>query len=154
MLCDDTGSAPWNTFLGDVRVQNLFPTANDAVQFTPTGLATNWQNAAKVPPVPFTDYNASSVVGEQDTFVMQPVSSDIGIVYGVHNKPLVYKNDPGARSGAAVLKSDATTAVGVTTVLSETAAQLKTMYQVDPHTAVQWTPVDVNLIKAGYQVAA
>lgn len=154
VLSDDTGAAPWNTFLGDVRVQTLFPTADDAVQFTHVGLGSNWLNAAKVPPVPFTDYNASSTVGEQDTFVMAPPSSDLGVIYGVHVKPLVYKSDAGARSGASVLKSDATTAVGATTVLSETAAQLKTMYQADPHTTAQWAPADAALIKVGYKVIA
>lgn len=34
-FCDDTGPAPWNNFLGDVRVQTIRPISNDAVQFTP-----------------------------------------------------------------------------------------------------------------------
>jgi hypothetical protein len=152
-LCDDSGGAPWNTFLGDVRVQSLYPTANDAVAFTPTGLGTNWQNAASVPPVPFTDYNASSNVSDRDTFEMQDITTG-STVYGVNLKPLVYKNDAGARSGASVLKSGATTDVGTTTVLSETAAQLSKMYETDPHTSAQWTATAVNAIKAGYQVAA
>jgi len=35
-FCDTTGSAPWNTFLGDVRVYLLKNTSNDAVQFVTT----------------------------------------------------------------------------------------------------------------------
>ncbi len=33
-FCDSSGSAPWNTFLGDIRVQTLLPTSNDSVQFS------------------------------------------------------------------------------------------------------------------------
>jgi hypothetical protein len=152
-LCDATGAAPWNTFLGDVRVQTLRPTANDAVQMTPNGLAANWQNAASYPPVPFTNYNASATVGQQDTFVMQQIDPN-DIVFGVHVKPLVYKNDAGARSGASILKSGGTTAVGTTTNLSEGSAQLLSMYQTDPNTGAQWTAAAVNASKAGARVAA
>jgi len=35
-LCDTTGPAPYNTFLGDVRILNKQPLANSAVQFTPS----------------------------------------------------------------------------------------------------------------------
>jgi hypothetical protein len=153
-LCDATGSAPWNTFLGDVRVQTLFPTADDAVQFTPNGLGSNYLNAAKVPPVPFTDFNASATVGNQDSFVMQDIDGSTTTIYGVHVKPLMYKNDAGSRSGASVLISGGTTAVGSTTVLSEGGAQLHTMYQTNPDTAGAWTAAAVNAHKAGYKVAA
>lgn len=34
-LCDNTGPAPWNTFLGDVRVQTILPVSNASVAFTP-----------------------------------------------------------------------------------------------------------------------
>jgi hypothetical protein len=152
-LCDATGAAPWNTFLGDVRVQTLRPTSDDAVQFTPNGLPANWQNAASYPPKPFTNYNASANVGDQDTFVMQQIDTN-DVVFGVHVKPLVYKNDAGARSGASILKSGGTTAVGGSVVLSETSSQLLRMYQTDPNTSAQWTAAAVNAIKAGARLVA
>jgi hypothetical protein len=153
-VCDNTGAAPWNTFLGDVRVVNLYPTADDAVQFTPNGDATNHQNVARVPPVPFTDFNSSSTVGQQDTFAMTQVDASTPVILGVHNKPLLYKNDAGAREAASVLKSGVTTDVGPSNVLSNTAAQLLRIYQVDPNTSAQWTLAAVNALKAGYKVSA
>ncbi len=153
-ICDTTGAAPWNTFLGDIRVQTLIPTANNAVQFVETGLASNWQNMANVPPVPASDYNSSATIGQQDTFVMQPVGSNLGAILGVHVKPLVQKSDAGERNAASVLKSGSTTAVGTSLALAITALQLKTLYEVDPNTSTSWTQSAVNLINPGYKVTA
>ncbi len=77
-LCDPTGPAPWNTFLDDVRVQTLLPTANDAVQFIPNGNSANWQNAAAVPPNPGADFNSDATVGDQDTFACAQMAAGLG----------------------------------------------------------------------------
>ena len=153
-LCDNTGSAPQNTYLGDVRVQTLLPTSNDSVQFTANGLATNWQNAAKVPPVPGTDYNSDANVNDQDTFNCGPMASGLTTVYGVHVKTIAQKSDAGARSLATVMKSGATTTAGTSTALSTSSAQIKTIYQTDPNTSAQWTSTAVNVAKPGYKVSA
>ena len=153
-ISDTTGPAPWNTYLGDVRVQTLIPTANDSVQFATHGMANNYQNVSLAHPVPGTDYNASSTVGQQDTFVMQPVAGTIGTVFGVNVKPLLLKSDAGARSGASVLKSGAATIAGTSTPLLTTATQFRTMYQADPNTSAQWAIAAVNAIKPGYKISA
>lgn len=41
-VCDGTGAAPWNTFLGDVRVQTLFPAAAASTQFQPNELVQDY----------------------------------------------------------------------------------------------------------------
>jgi len=153
-LCDDTGSGPWNTFLGDVRVQTLIPTSNDAVNFTPNGLANNWQNAAKIPPVPATDFNSDSTVGDQDTFNCGTISASTTTVFGVCVKDILLKSDAGARSGETILKSGATQVAGASTALSTSGQQLRTMYQTDPNTSAQWTVANVNAAKPGYAVSA
>lgn len=153
-VCDDSGSAPWNTFLGDVRVQTLLPTSNDAVQFTPNGLASNWQNAAKVPPVPGTDFNSDATLGDQDTFNCASLGSGLGTVFGVHVKGLYLKNDAGNRSMQNVLKSGVTTGTGPSTALGTAASLIKTMFQTDPNTNAQWTQAAVNAAKPGYKVSA
>lgn len=153
-LCDTTGAAPWNSFLGDVRVQTLLPTADDAVAFAPTGLADNYLNAALVPPVPGTDYNASSTVSAQDTFAMGAVSTARNSVLGVTVKALLGKSDAGARSGATVIKSGGTTVAGTSTALSTTPQQLRKVHQIDPGTGIAWTAAGFNGMKAGYKVTA
>jgi len=153
-FCDDSGSAPWNTFLGDVRVQTVFPTSNDAVQFTPVGLASNWQNAAKVPPVPAVDYNSDTVVGHQDTFNCGASAAGVTSVYGVHVKALFQKTDAGARSMQTVLKSGVTTDLGPSTAISSSTQQVKKIYQTDPNTSAQWTLSNANAAQPGYKISA
>ena len=137
-VLDTTGAAPWNTFLGDVRVFSREAISNDAVQFTPNGLANNWQNAALVPPVPGTDYNGSPTVGQQDTYVVQDVPSNLGVIYGASVIALMNKSDAGGRSMAAVLKSTATTSVGANIAIATSPIVTRQMYQTDPATGVQW----------------
>lgn len=153
-FCDNTGSAPWNTYLGDVRVQALNPTANSSVAFTPNGLANNYQNAAKNPPVPGTDYNSAGTVGNTDLFVYSTIAASVATVYGINVKSLVAKSDSGARSAANVVKSGGTTSPGSTVTLSTSFMQISTVLQVDPNTSAAWTNSAINAMTAGYKVAA
>jgi len=156
-LCDGSGPAPWNTFLGDIRVQPLAPTSNDSVQFTANGLASNYLNAAKVPPVPATDYNSDTgTVGHQDTFNLSSVTGvTTQTVLGVSIKVLANKSDTGGRAMATVFKSGATTDVGVSTSLGIGASLLPPkLYPTDPNTSAAWTLAATNAIKPGYKVSA
>lgn len=152
-FCDATGSAPQNTFLGPVRVQALNPASNDVVQFTANGLASNWQNAAQVPPSS-ADYNSDATVGDQDTFNCGTMAASLTTVFGVVVKALAASSDAGARSAQTVLKSGSITDVGTSTALGTTGALLQSVYQTDPNTSAQWTAAAVNAAKPGYKVSA
>jgi len=93
-VLDGSGAAPWNTFLGDVRVDARFPTgasANGAPNtgWTPSAGA-NWQNVDDTPgPNDDTDYNETVTSGVLDTFVVQDIPVTGALVYGVqHNMAL------------------------------------------------------------------
>jgi len=43
-FCDNTGAAPWNTFLGETRILARWPTGNNSVQFTPVTSAPDIAN--------------------------------------------------------------------------------------------------------------
>jgi hypothetical protein len=153
-LCDNTGSAPWNSFLGDVRVQTLLPTANDAVAFTPNGLSANWQNVSQVPPVPGSDYNSDATVGAQDTFTTGAMASNLGTIFGVNVKTLLAKSDAGVRTAAGVAKSGGTTLAATAVYVSTSLSVAQGVFQTDPNTAAPWTPAAVNAAKFGYKIVA
>ena len=150
-VCDTTGSGPWNTFLGDVRVQTLLPTANVAVGFTPNG-GTNWQNMSTVPPNPNVDYNYSNTVGTQDTFTMQPMSNTLGTIYGVNVKTIANKTNAGTREMAAVVVSSGTQANGTNTAVATAFKQYQNVFETCPSTNAQWTQAEVNSVHAGYVI--
>ena len=137
-----------------MRVQTLAPVSNDAVAFTPTGQASNWQNAATVPPVPAADFNASATVGAQDTFHMGALAADLGTVFGLSVKTLMFKSDAGSRSGEAIIKSGGTVAAGAAIPLGLTPARVSAMFTTDPATGAAWTAAGVNAATAGYKVSA
>ena len=151
-LCDGTGSAPWNTYLGDVRVQTLLPTSNDAVAFTPHGNGANWQNAAQIPPAPGSDYNSDTVIGDQDTFNCASVGSGLSTIYGLNVKGLFQKTDAGGRQMQTVMKSGGTTSLGPATAIGTTTGSVRQMYELDPNTSAQWTQTNANSAKPGYKI--
>jgi len=154
-LCDGTGPAPWNTFLGDIRVQPMNPTSNDVVQFTANGLASQYLNAAKNPPVPATDYNSDANVGDQDTFNCNAITGvTTQTVLGLSVKALAAKSDSGLKSAQTVLKSGGTTDLGTSTALSTGGIFLTKMYPTDPNTSAAWTLANANAAKPGYKVSA
>jgi hypothetical protein len=151
--CDDTGPSPNNTFLGDVRIQSVYPISNNTVAFTPNGLSNNYQNVAVVPPVPSTDYNSSSIVGTQDLFNMPPIATNLSTIFGISVKVLAAKSDSGTRSVETVMVSGSITATSGSTLLSTTPTQIKAIYQTDPNTGLQWTQAGVNAITSGYKIS-
>ena len=151
---DNSGSSPWNTYLGDVRVQTLLPTGDATVQFSHTGLGSNHANAANSPPVPGSDYNSDTVVGHQDTFDMAAISSGLTTVFGLNVKVLYQKADAGARLVQNVLVSSSTTATGTATGPGVTPSTIATMFETDPNTSAQWTQTNANAATPGYKINA
>jgi hypothetical protein len=154
-FADATGSSPWNTFLGDVRIQTLLPTGAGAItDFTPHGDSFNWQNAATVPPSPTVQFNSNSTSGDSDLFTMTSVATNETTIYGVQVKSLLAKTDAGARTVAAVLKSSSTTTTGSAVAASATSQYVRAMFQADPNTSAQWTQSNVDAAQAGYTIVS
>ena len=149
-------TAPNAGFLGDVRVFSRFPTANSAVQFTPTGLANNYQNAAKVPPVPSTDYNTDATALAQDTFSGPSLPSGLGNIFAVGIKSLFQASAAGGRTVGNVLISGVTTANGtaVQPPVSPSATYQCDIFNTDPNTSAAWTAADAQATTFGYKIVS
>lgn len=149
-VCDDTGTTN-NTFLGDIRVQTLLPTAAGAsTQFTPTSGA-SYTMVNDVPDVT-TSYNASSTVGQRDTFAM----GDIGTQYtvlGTQNNIHAWKSDAGTGNVKIVTRSGGTDYYSPSLALGTSMASYSEVREVNPATSAQWTYTDINGLETGYEVA-
>lgn len=153
-LCDNSGTLN-NSFLGDVRVQTLFPTgAGGTTQFTPVGKATNWQNAATVPPAPATDYNESATVGATDLFALSGLDPTFATIPGINVKGVYLRSTSGTRSMAGVVKSNATTSTGPSFATSTSETQVGAIFQTDPNTGAAWTGAGLAAAQPGYTVTA
>jgi hypothetical protein len=150
-VCDGTGSAPYNTFLGDVRVQTLSPTgAGSSTQWTPdTG-----SNYARVNELPYSaaNYVQSGTSGQRDTYAMADVTASAGSILAVQNNVISKKTDAAVAAIKPALKSGATVYYGAAANLSSNDAVYSDLRTTDPNTSTAWTQAGVNAIESGVEV--
>ena len=151
-ICDGSGSAPYNNFLGDVRVYSLSPNgAGSSTQWTPdTG-----SNYARVNEVPYSaaNYVQSNVSGQRDTYTLADLPGGaVTTVYGMQNNVIAKRTDAGAISVRSAVKSGATIAYGSNTSLGVSDAVLTDLRTADPATAVAWTVSGINGLEVGMEV--
>jgi hypothetical protein len=145
---DNTGSSPYNTFLGNFNAGFLTPQSNVSTSFSST--SANYQAAATVP-ANGGIYNYSSTVGTQDTFKFSTIPTN-ATVLNLSITDTSYKNDSGTRGLAKILTSGSTTVIGKNNYLTVGSYPHTDTYLTDPNTGVQWTPSGINSLILGYKV--
>jgi len=150
-ICDATGSAPYNTFLGDVRVQPLVGNgAGTNTQLTPS-VAPNWDCTNELP-YSATDYVSGSTVGQKDTYAMTDLAAGYTIL-GVKTKAIAKKTDAGTRNLKTVLRSGGTDYTDPSaTALSGTDSPVWYIRTADPATSAAWTTTGINAMEVGVEV--
>lgn len=146
-LCDSSGSAPYNNFLGDVRIHTIVPNAaGSSTQFTPSAGA----NYTTVDELPYsaTDY-VYGTSGQTDLYGASDLPGGTGIIYGVQTTAVVKKTDAGNISGRAAIKSGASTYYGTSVGLTTTDLAVSRIDQVNPDTSTAWTSGEVNAMEIG-----
>ena len=150
-ILDDTGLAPYNTFLGDVRVYAISPNgAGASTQFTPSSGA----NYTTVDELPYsaTDYVSASASGLRDTYTMADLPANTATIYGVQTNIVTKKSDAGVISLKPVVRSGTTNYYGTTAVLGSSDATIIDVRTQDPNTSAAWTPAGVNALEVGMEV--
>jgi hypothetical protein len=142
-----------NDFLGDLRVQVLYPTgAGDVTQWTPSSGA-NWTTVDETPPST-ADFVSNATVGQQDLYTLTDLSGTVTTVYAVRECLYITKTDAGSVQVKPVFKensvSTSDTAQGITV---GAAPVYGTLRAVRPSDGAVWTTTDVNALQAGAEVA-
>ncbi len=146
-IANDTGSAPHNTFLGDIRIHTLVPNAAGSLtQMTPSSGA----NYTTVDELPYsaTDYVRGSA-GQSDLYATADLPAGVGTIYGVQATAIVKKSDAGSLSGRTVIKSGTTTAYGTTAALSASDEAFTDIHALNPDTSTSWNSSSVNAVEIG-----
>jgi hypothetical protein len=153
-LCDGSGAAPFNDFLGNCRIYTEFPISNDTVQWTPS-TGSNFQNVDDPGDIDGdTTTNTSATVGQKDLF---GVTGDVPvgvIVKAVELRTTLRKDDAVARTVRPKLKSGVTEANGATRNMTVGYVQYRDTLPVDPTDSAAWTPAKANALKIGYEVVS
>lgn len=149
-VLDTTGSAPYNTYLGDVRVRTIVPTAaGNSTQFTPSTGA----NYTTVDELPFstTDYVESSTSGQRDTYTLGDITGAT-TVYSVQANTIAKKTDASSFSLKSTMRTGSTDYYGSDTPLIATDQTIVDLRTQNPNTATSWTVSDVNGLETGFEV--
>lgn len=154
-VCDSTGGTN-NDFLGDVRVEALFPNG-DGNSSQLVGSDGNSVNNSllvdETAPNSDTDYVESSTVSDKDTYAYSNMTPTAGTVAGVQVLPFAKKTDAGARSIVSVARLSATEVDSAAKTLNTTYGYLPDVRETKPGGGA-WAVSDVNSAEFGVKVNA
>lgn len=155
-IMDTTGSAPYNDFLGDCKIETLVPTGNGASSQLVGSDGNSTDNYALVDEIPasISDYVQSATVGNKDTYQFQDLATASGTVLAVQVNAAATKSDVGAASFELVIRSSG----GTETIIAPQGLTASLAWissgpvLLDPSGAV-WTIANVNGAQFGVRVA-
>jgi len=152
-ICDGTGAAPHNTFLGDCRIDTLLPNSDSTPQqWAPSTGTTHYTLVDEATPNT-TDYVSSSTPTHRELFGMQDLTAATGTIYGAQLNLAALKSDAGARSIKSLIKSGSSEASSAAVALSTSQLYLLQMQVTDPATTAAWTESGINAVTCGAEIA-
>lgn len=155
-VCDGTGAAPANDFLGDCRVENLMPNGNgNSSQFDGSDGNTtdNYLLVDEAVPNDDTDYVESPDVNDKDTYTYGNLVTTAGTIYGVQPLPHLRKTDAGSRTFVSVARLAGTEVDSSARSVLDSYIYRPDVREAKPGGGV-WTVSDVNSAEFGIKVAS
>lgn len=156
---DDQGSAPWNAFLGDCRVEGQLALTDAAGgggfyrQFTPSSGTDHGALLNENPPNDGTTYVASGTVGQKETVKFPAITPTTGVVYGVQLMPNAVKTAFSLRQIATLVRSGGSDDIGLTQTLAQTDFKYYPQtYQRNPIGPADWTKATVDAMDGGITI--
>jgi hypothetical protein len=156
-LNDATGSAPMNTFLGDCRVETIYPNGNgNSSQLVgqDADSTDNYLNVDETNSDDDTTYNESSTVGNKDTYAYGNLAVTSGTVYAVQILPWARKTDAGTRSIVTVARLAGTEVDSSAYSLPDTYTYVGQNIRETKPGGGAWTISDVNSAEFGVKINA
>lgn len=153
-ICDATGGTN-DDFLGDVRVQAIFPNGNGNSSQLVGSDGNSTDNYLLVDEAtPSTaDYVESSTPGDKDTYAFGNLTPTSGTVYGLQVLPYAAKTDAGVRSIVSVARLSGTEVDSAVATLSTTATYYPDIRETKPGGGA-WSVSDVNGAEFGGKINA
>ncbi|MBK9322271.1 MAG: hypothetical protein IPM97_04850 [Bdellovibrionaceae bacterium] len=149
-VCDDTGATN-NDFLGPVSIFTLFPAANGSTnQFTPTGVASNW-DAVNEQAVDTATYVSSSTTNHVDKYNVTDLPYSPSVIHAVGVGSMATKTENSARQYRNIVTVGGTTSNGVTASPALNSYYMsQDVFPVAPGGSA-WTASDVNSMEIGVE---
>jgi len=151
-VVDTSGSAPTNTWLGDSRVETLYPSSN-GTNTAWTGVYTDVDDPAVFDND--TTYISSATPNDLETYGMTNLSMATGTVFAVQTNLVARKDDAGLRTIAPVIRTGGTNYAGTTTAaLGSSYLGYTQLYDRQDPVAADWSVTTVNGMEVGVKEVA
>lgn len=153
---DNSGPAPTNDFLGDIRVEYLEPDGPGVHQdFALVGAATHWQAVDDgAAPDGDTSYIHTATAGDMDTETYDNTGLPAGAIFGVQIGVYARKTDSGFRELAPVVRHAGIDYSGANQAPSFASyTYLMQVFDTNPGTGLGWTIADVNGAEFGVRLS-
>lgn len=141
-------------FLGEVRVQTLFPDADgyetDFLRSTGSVNAFNVNQVTNYPTEPI-NFNFNGTVGAIDLYDISPFSIS-GTIFAVQENMSVSKDDTGSRDICPLLRTASVNYQGPTYVCYSSYTYAGNIWELNPETNAQWTLTELNTAQFGIEV--
>lgn len=147
----DTTGAVNNDFLGDCRVEAIFPSgAGNYAAWTPSA-GSNYQNTDESPSDDDATYNSSTTATAKDSFAFDNLSVTSGTVKAVAINMWARKDESGSRSITGLMRLSGVDAFGSAKLIGNTFQDYVTIMEADP-SAGALSIADVNAAEFGYRL--
>ncbi len=148
----DTTTTP--TFIGDFRVQTLYPDGNgNYSQFTGSdGNSTNNYLLVDDTTTGDSDYVEDATVSDRDSYTYGALSGTIGTIKGVQIVSQMKTDDAGAKTAKLFYRISSTDYDGSSLTPTASFAIKVELTELSPATSSAWTSSEVNGMEAGVKV--
>lgn len=158
-LCDTSGSKN-NNYLGDVRIDAIFPNGvGNYSQFTNSaGNSTNNysyidENSGTYPNDD-TDYIADGTINHRDSSTMSDLSTTPTTIYGIQVSAYVRKDDAGAKQFCTFLRTASTDYDNSAVFATDSYSYARSIHELNPNGSVDWTATTINSLELGIKVVS
>jgi hypothetical protein len=151
-VCDNSGSLN-SDFLGDCRVDTLYPNADGTYSDLACSIGTAHYSLVDDPTLTTGDYVSGGTVGMKDSYEFTNIVTAAAI-HGVQLVNCSMKDDSGPRSVANIVRSAGADTTSAPMPLTLAPSFYVSLYETDPATSVAWTQAAINAVQFGTVVAA
>ncbi len=150
-VADTTGSSPQNDFLGDVRVETLYPVADgNYTDWTPKIAGPHYQMVNETLIDGDGTFNYDATPGDKDSYILETF---IGTIYGAQLNIGARKGDASVRQIAPLIKQSGTDYLDTTRTLSADYVFYSWILDKDPSGA-DWLAATINADEFGQKLIA
>lgn len=150
-LCDNSGGIN-DDFLGDCRVQALFPNGNGVNTAWTASAGDDYACVDESTPND-TDYISSSVAGQKTTVVFPDLTGTMS-VKAVQTSLLALKDNAGSRNIREICRSNGSDYTGATQAVGDSYYTYREVRDKDPNTDAAWDMAGVNAAEFGVELVS